>query len=209
MAISSLDTLNLKTFLDQHVTKENAFLMRGIHVDKVQDKIGEIITQLNLNLTDIDTIEAYDPATISPIQSAVTVLVDVDILEDTVGTIGHANGAVLVAAQGSGSLLEFISATLIYDRVTGPYAGGNDVLVIRVGVNGAQVTFSSVIVDEDLIVGTGDKVVQVNALTISDQALTITGNNIISLYSPTKFTAGTGEGTLTCHVQYRVHTTGL
>ena len=44
MAISSLETLNLKNFLDQHVTKVDAFLMRGRHVNKVQYKIGESIT---------------------------------------------------------------------------------------------------------------------------------------------------------------------
>ena len=66
--VSALETLNLKTFLDGHTDMDDAYLARGIHVDKIQDKVGEIITQVNLNTTDIDTVEAYDPATISPIK---------------------------------------------------------------------------------------------------------------------------------------------
>lgn len=208
MAISSLDTLSLDTFLDEHIDITDAYIMRGLHVDKFQNKIGEIITQVNLNLTDVATIEAYDPATISPIQSAVTILTATEIVGNGSGDIGHADGAVLVASQGAGYVLEFISATLIYDYASGDYTNGGNDMVINVGVNGAQVAITTAIAKADLLFASGDKVVQLNALTVSDQALTVAGANIISLFAGTPFAAG-GSGVLRCNVQYRVHTTGL
>jgi len=197
--ISSLETLNLDTFLDEHTDMDDAYLARGIHVDKIQDKIGEIITQANLSAS----------TNVSPVQIAEVTLTATEIVGNAAGDVAHADGAPLVAAQGAGYALEFISALLIYDYATGAYADGGDDMVINVGVTGAQVAFTTAIAKADLLGASADKVVQVNALSASDQAITVAGNNIISLYAGTAFGAGTGAGVLKCHVAYRVHTLGL
>lgn len=203
--VSALETLNLKTFLDEHTDIEDAYLVRGIHVDKIQDKIGEIITQVNLNTTDIDTVEGYDPATISPIKSIVATLTADEIVGTAAGDIGHASGATLVAAPGAGYALEFISAVLIYDHDTAAYTGGGDNNVIQNGSTATALT--TAIAGADLLEAAGDKIVQVNALTASDQALV--ANMALSLKGTALTQPGTAAGVLRCHVSYRVHTLGL
>ena len=206
--VTALETLNLKTFLDEHVSMDDAYLMRGIHVDKIQDKIGEIITQINLNTTDVDTVEGYDPATISPIKSIAVTLTATEIVANAAGALAHADGSILVAAPGTGYTLEFISAVLIYDHATADYTGGGDDVVINVGVTGTQLAQSSVINKADLLTAAGDKIVFISSLDAADLALV--DNSAISLFAGTAFTQpGTAAGVLRCHVSYRVHTTGL
>lgn len=206
MAVSALETLNLGTFLDEHIDITDAYLARGIHVDKIQNKIGEIITQVNLNLVDIDVIEAYDPSTITPVKSIVTTLTNTGgIVGTSAGDIGHAAGAILVAAPGADYALEFISAILIYDYDTATYTAGGDDNQIENGDGG--VALSAVILGADLLEAGGDKIVQINALAATDQALVT--NKAISLTGTALTQPGSAAGVLRCHVSYRIHTLGL
>lgn len=206
MAVSALETLNLGTFLDEHIDITDAYLARGLHVDKIQNKIGEIITQVNLNLVDIDVIEAYDPSTITPVKSIVTTLTNTGgIVGTSAGDIGHSAGAILVAAPGADYALEFISAILIYDYDTATYTAGGDDNQIENGDGG--VALSAVILGADLLEAGGDKIVQINALAATDQALVT--NKAISLTGTALTQPGSAAGVLRCHVSYRIHTLGL
>ena len=201
--VSALETLNLKTFLDEHADIDDAYLARGLHIDKIQDKIGEVITQTNLNTTDIDTVEGYDPATISPIKSIVTTLTADEIVGTTAGDIGATAGAPLVAAPGAGYALEFVSAVIIYDYLTAAYTGGaGDDLVIRQGTTSVSPTIATA----DLITAAANTIISLGALSAADIALT--ENSTLNLHA-TEITNTSGAGTIRVHISYRVHTTGL
>lgn len=193
--ISSLETLNLKTFLDEHVDMDDAYTARGIHIDKIQDKIGEIITQANLSAS----------TNVSPVYITEATLTATEIVGTAAGDVGHAAGAALVAAPGAGYALEFISAVLIYDYDTAAYTGGGDDNVIQ---NGSTATaFTAAIAGADLLEAASDKMVQVNALSATDQVLV--ANMAISLKGTALTQPGTAAGVLRCHVSYRIHTLGL
>ena len=202
MAVSALDTLTLNTFLDEHIDITDAYLARGLHVDKIQTKIGEIITQVNLNLTDLDTIEAYDPATITPIQSALITIPVANIVGTAAGDIGHSAGAPLVAAPGAGYTLEFISAVVIYDYATGAYAGGLGDLCIRQGTTAV----SDVLADAIIVDAVADSITYLGAKSAAD--IVLTENSTLNFHS-TEITAGTGAGVIRVQISYRTHTTGL
>ena len=208
MAITKLDNvidLSLETYLQQYSTVDDADLIRQLQLDTVNDKLNEGIDEINSA-----SLESAYGASASGIKVAEVTLTAIQIVGTAAGDLGHADGAILVAAAGSGYVHEFISAVLIYEFVTGDYEAGGDDLVVQVGVNSGQVTFSAAIADADLIGAGANKIVQVNALTATDQALTIAGNNIISL-ACTAFTAGTptAAGTIKCITSYRTHATGL
>jgi len=136
---------------------------------------------------------------------ASTTLTATEIVGTAAGDVGHASGATLVAAPGAGYALEFVSAVLIYDYDTAAYTGGGDDNVIQ---NGSTATaLSAAIAGADLLEAAGDKIVQVNALAATDQALV--ENMPLSLKGTALTQPGTAAGVLRCHVAYRVHTTGL
>lgn len=139
-----------------------------------------------------------------------TTIVTVDstkIEGNDVGDIGHADGAILVAAPGTGYTTEFVSAFLIYERVAADFAGGNNDLAIQVGVNSAQVAMSGAITDANFLTASSDKMIRLGATATE---VVYADNGIISL-AGTAFTnnSGTAAGMLRVHVTYRVHTTGL
>jgi hypothetical protein len=138
-------------------------------------------------------------------KAASVTLTATEIVGTAAGDIGHASGATLVAAPGAGYVLEFVSAVLIYDFDTAAYTGGADDTVIQNG-DGA-VALSTAIAGADLLEAAGDKIVQVNALAASDQALV--ANKPITIQGTALTQPGTAAGTLTCHVTYKIHTTGL
>ena len=144
-------------------------------------------------------------ATCGQVLCTSTTLTAAEIVGTAAGDIGHAAGATLVAAPGEGYVLEFISAILIYDYATAAYTGGGDDNVIQNG-DGA-VALSTTIAGADLLEAAGDKIVQVNALAASDQALA--ENKPITLKGTALTQPGTAAGVLRAHVTYRVHTTGL
>jgi len=208
MAITKLDNvtdLSLATYRKQYSVQDDADLIRQYQLDTLNDKLSEAVDEIN----NASLENAYSAST-TGIKVAEVTLTATQIVGTATGDLGHANGAVLVAAAGAGYVHEFISAVLIYDFLTGDYEGGGDDLVIQVGVNAAQVTMTPVILSADCLGAGTDKIVQVNALSASDQALTILGDNIISIKC-TAYTAGTptAAGTLKCIVSYRTHTTGL
>lgn len=137
------------------------------------------------------------------IQIAEVTLTATEIVGTSAGDIGHAAGAVLVAAPGAGNLLEFVSATLIYDFDTAAYTGGNNDLVIRQGTTAV----SAAIADADLVGDSADDIAFVNALSAAD--IKLTANSTLNLAGTAYTQPGTAAGVLRVKVAYRVHATEL
>ena len=123
------------------------------------------------------------------------------------GDLAHADGAILVAAPGTGYTTEFVSAFIIYDHSTADFAGGGDDVVINVGVTGTQVAMSSALSQATLLTGSADAMMRVSAIPTET---VYSDNGVISLFAGTAYTndGGTAAGLLRVHVTYRVHTTG-
>ena len=140
---------------------------------------------------------------LNTIQTAEVTLTATEIVGTAAGDIGHASGATLLAAQGAGTVVEFISAVLIYDFDTAAYTGGGNDLVIKQG----STTLTAAIAAADLLGASGDKIAQVTQLSASDQALT--ANTGLSLVGTAYTQPGTAAGVLRVKLAYRVHSTGL
>jgi len=135
-------------------------------------------------------------------KSAEVTLTATEIVGTDAGDIGHTAGAIVVAAPSSSYALEFVSAVLIYNYSAAAYTGGSDDMTFRVGT----VDCSTAITDTNCIKATGDKVYKLGCIA-TETSLPV--GSSINL-SGTAFTnPGTAAGTLTVHVTYRIHTTGL
>jgi len=144
-------------------------------------------------------------ATVSEITTLIT-LDSTKLAGSTAGRLGHVDGAILVAAPGAGSLLEFVSALLIYDFGTAAYTGGGDDVVIQIGGSGTQVALSGTITGANLLEAAADKVIQLGAtatelVPVVNKALSIAGTTLIN--------GGTATGQLRVHLTYRIHILGL
>jgi len=136
--------------------------------------------------------------------TVLTTLTATEIVGTAAGDIGHANGATLVAAPSSDYALEFVSATLIYDRATASYGGGADDLVIAIGSGGAA--FTSAITDANLLTAAGDKVLTIKSISTE---LPLTVGTAISLRGTAYTNPGTAAGVLRVYTTYRKILTGL
>jgi len=136
--------------------------------------------------------------------TVLTTLTATEIVGTAAGDIGHANGATLVAAPSSDYALEFVSATLIYDRATASYGGGADDLVIAIGSGGAA--FTSAITDANLLTAAGDKVLTIKSISTE---LPLTVGTAISLRGTAYTNPGTAAGVLGFYTTYRKILTGL
>lgn len=129
------------------------------------------------------------------------------IVGTAAGDLAHADGAILVASPGTGFTLEFVSAFMIYDHSTANFGGGNDDVIVQVGVTGTQVTVSGAITDANLFTAAGDKILRLGSTATE---LVHADNGAISLKSTLVYTnPGTAAGLLRVHLKYRMHTTGL
>lgn len=134
------------------------------------------------------------------IQTAKVTLTADKIVGTGAGCIGHADGAVLVAAPGDGKCLEFVSAVLSYTFGTAAYTGGGDDLVIRQGTT----AMTAPIAKADLLADTEDDIAYVNALSAAD--IKVTANSTLNLKGTALTQPGTAAGTLDVFITYRVHT---
>lgn len=141
-------------------------------------------------------------ATVREFTTIVT-LTATEIVGTSAGDIGHASGAILVAAPSSDYTLEFVSAVFIYDYLTAAYTGGGDDNVIQLGT----VTQSAPIAGSDLLESSGDEVVMLTPLAAVDLPMTV--GTTINLQGTALTQPGTAAGVLRVHITYRLHTTGL
>lgn len=137
--------------------------------------------------------------------TVLTTLTATEIVGTAAGDIGHASGATLVAAPGSGFCLEFVRAVAIYDYDTAAYTGGANDLVIAIGSGGAAI--SGVCSTANLLGASGDKLVYFSPLTTA--AVPMSVNVAISLRGTAFTQPGTAAGVLRVYTTYRVITTGL
>jgi len=187
ISYGQLDTLN---------TVGNGVFNNGgdskkIAYEKVNDAIQYINTGSTSTVVEITTI---------------TTLTATEIVGTAAGDVGHADGAILVAAPGAGYTLEFVSAFLIYDFGVAAYTGGADDAVIQVGVTGTQVAVSSAITGASLLEAAADKMLRLGSTATE---LVHADNGAISLKGTALTDPGTAVGVLRAHVTYKLHTTGL
>ena len=129
-----------------------------------------------------------------------------EIVGTSAGDVGHADGAILVAAPGTGYTLELVSAFLIYDYSTAAYTGGADDAVIQVGVTGTQVAVTGAITGASLLEASGDAILGLGSTATE---LTYADNGAISLFGTALTQPGSAAGELRVHITYRKHTLGL
>ena len=138
--------------------------------------------------------------------TTIATLTATEIVGTDAGDVGHADGAILVAAPGTGYTLEFVSAFLIYDYSTAAYTGGADDAVIQVGVTGTQVAVTGAITGASLLEAAADAILRLGSTATE---LTYADNGAISLHGTALTQPGTAAGELRAHITYRKHTTGL
>jgi len=165
---------------------------------------GAITGDIQATAGSIGTTELADNAVTSGklatgvLQVATVTLTATEIVGTAAGDIGHSAGAVLVAAPGTGYILEFVSAVLSYDFATAAYTGGGDDLVVRQGTTAV----SAPIAAADLLTDTADDIAYVNALAAAD--IKLTANSTLNLAGTAYTQPGTAAGTLKVHITYRV-----
>lgn len=138
-----------------------------------------------------------DELAVGVLKVVTVTLTATEIVGTAAGDIGHAAGAVLVAAPGAGLINEFVSAVLSYDFVTAAYTGGADDLVVRQGTTAV----SAPIAAADLLGDTADDIAFVNALSAAD--IKLTANSTLNLAGTAYTQPGTAAGTLKVHIAYR------
>lgn len=186
----------------------NMFVKKG-DLDGLIDRTNSITTEDGVILSTV-LDDSVTPSTIGISTTNVgytktdlVTLTATQIVGTSAGDIGHADGAVLVAAPGAGYALEFVSAVFIFDYSTAAYTGGADDAVIRVGT----VAHTAALTDANYIKAAGDKVYVVRPLSTAELSLPV--NSTINLAGTAFTNPGTAAGVLRVHVTYKVHTTNL
>lgn len=167
---------------------------------------GETVTFTAISATVWKTSGGSPNSVTSGVITEERTLTATEIVGTSAGDLGHASGAELVSAPGTGYALEFISAIAIYDYATAAYTGGGDDTSIRLGSGGAAIT--GIVTSANLLGAAGDKIVRFSPL--STAALPVTAAVGISMNSTTAWTQpGTAAGVLRVQTSYRIHKTGL
>lgn len=138
--------------------------------------------------------------------TTLTTLTVTEIVGTSAGDVGHVDGAILVAAPGTGFAHQFVSIFFVYDHDTADYGGGGDDVAVQVGVNSTQVTVTGAVTGANLLEASGDKMLGLGSTATE---LVFADNGIISLFGTALTDPGTAVGVLRCYVTYNVITTGL
>ena len=142
-----------------------------------------------------------------------TIITPEEIVGDSAGSLGHADGVTLVEAQGDGTLIELVSALLIYDYEGDAYVldSGDDSLDFLVtdmggaGINGAN-SLSSIVtgVEDAMILVHSDENQPYDVATLN-KALVL--RNASGVYAQPVGDGATGV--IRVHTTYRIHNTNL
>ena len=189
---------------------DGAVIVRGEHYNELRNDVQANETDIATNAAGVAALQGVVlPAGGIQVNANVVEYDDIvtltaaEIVGSDAGDVGHANGAILVSSPGSGYVLEFVSAILVYDFLTAAYTGGGDDNVIQLGT----VAFSAPIAGADLLEAAGDKIVMVTPLAAVDLPMTV-GTDLA--FKGTALTQpGTAAGVLRVHIKYRIHTTNL
>jgi hypothetical protein len=114
----------------------------------------------------------------------------------------------LVAAPGTGKVIEFVSAVLLLDATATGFTETADNMAIRY-TNGSGVIVSEAIEATGFIDQTADTIT--NAIAKADAIVAATGaaNQALVLHNTGDGEYATGTGVMRVKVAYRVHTTGF
>lgn len=172
---------------------------------EIKNKLNAVVDQVN-GISSDGLITAGSGLTLETSNvvehTALVTLTATEIVGTAAGDIGHADGAILVAAPSSDYALEFVSAVLVYDYDTAAYTGGNNDMVIRAG----STAVSSAVTDTSCIKATGDTVFRLGAIS-TEKRLTV--GTTINLAGTAFTQPGTAAGVLRVHITYRTHKTNL
>ena len=161
----------------------------------VVDESGNLVGDITAGAGSIGSDEIAD----SVLKVKKVTLTADEIVGTAAGDVGHANGAILVAAE-AGKVHEFVSAVLSYNFDTAAYTGGGDDNVIQQGTTAV----SAAIAGADLLKDTEDDIVFVSALSAAD--IKLTANSALALAGTALTQPGEAAGTLDVFITYRVHT---
>lgn len=164
----------------------------GVTVDGVLLKDNQVTASGGVSQGTANVIEFTKLVTLSA----------TEIVGTSAGDIGHASGAVLVAAPGAGYALEFVAATLIMDYSTAAYTGGANDAVIRLGTTAV----SSALTDTNCFKATADAIVRVGAIATEK---VLTANSTINIAGTAFTQPGTAAGVVRVYITYRQIATGL
>jgi len=178
--------------------------MSGTHIKgpltvggvEVVDSSGAVTADIQATAGSIGSAEIAD----SVLKVTKVTLTADEIVGTDAGDVGHANGAILVAAPGAGKCLEFVSAVLSYNYDTAAYTGGGDDNVIQQGTTAV----SAAIAGADLLEDTADDIAFVSALSAAD--IKLTADSALGFHGTALTQPGTAAGTLDVFITYRVHT---
>ena len=170
-----------------------------------------------LNLTGVGTIGSGKISSTGGISltanvtqfTVLTTLTATEIIGTDAGDLGHADGAILVAAPAGGTVLQFVSAMLIYDYASAAYTDGGNDLVINIGSTGAQLAVVKTIASSFLLGASADKMYTPYVEYSGGVGLPVLAGEALSLKSTAWTQPSTAAGVLRCYVTYNVITTGL
>jgi len=132
-----------------------------------------------------------------------------EIIGTDPGDLGHADGAILVAAPAGGTVLQFVSAILIYDYASAAYTDGGNDMVINIGSTGAQLAVVKTIASSFLLGASADKMYTPYVEYSGGVGLAVTAGEALSLKSTAWTQPSTAAGVIRCYITYNVITTGL
>lgn len=128
-----------------------------------------------------------------------------NIIGTAAGQFGHANGVIMVPAQGAHKVVELVSCSAFFDFITAAYtAGGN--ITVNNGAGGAALT--GLVSAANSLGAASDK--PVFFVPLSTVAIPYVENGPINLVSSAAFTnPGTAAGVIRWEILFRIHDTGF
>ena len=144
----------------------------------------------------------FQNGTDGTIQIATGTITSANITGTSAGQLGHANGVVLVAGGGAGTITQFVYALIENDFLTAAYTGGG-VTGIKLAAGGAAL--SNTVAAAVFVQAAADISVELTpppSLTVASVYPLNTGLNLVSASAPTQ--PGTAAGVIKWKLGYRV-----
>ena len=185
-------------------------------VKSIDETVDLVVAPRGKELKRINKVDLKDTLGVTTNEEAITAnTADIATLNSgnyTIATLSPANivamdatPVTVLAAQGAGTVIEFISAVLVYDYDTATYAFGGDTTIKYDG--GPAV---SVVLDATDGFGAGADSVFTMAALNNAGGFTMPENAGLVITAAAGFTnPGTAAGVGRLHITYKVHITGL
>ena len=142
--------------------------------------------------------------TATALQYAEIAISAADIVSVAAGKFGHAQGQILVASAGATTVMELVSAIMIYDWDTSAQYGGGGNITVNYDSGGTALTG---LIASTSLTTAADSITYFHPLTAT--ATSLTKNKGFNLVTSGAFTTGGAVGVIRVKLTYRVHTHGL